>query len=81
MRSAGEVFGQRMKEIRQKRGLTQVELSQRSGFTQARVSELEHGSRMPNLVTILRIAAALDCKVAELMSIFDEEGLSSLLPK
>lgn len=81
MKSAGEVFGRRMKEIRQKRGLTQVELSQRSGFTQARVSELEHGSRMPNLVTILRIAAALDCKVAELMSIFDEEGLPSLLPK
>jgi transcriptional regulator with XRE-family HTH domain len=81
VKSAGEVFGQRMKEIRQKRGLTQVELSQRSGFTQARVSELEHGSRMPNLVTILRIAAALDCKVAELMSIFDEEGLSYLLPK
>ena len=80
MRSAGEVFGQRMKEIRQKRGLTQVELSQRSGFSQARVSELERGARMPNLVTILRIAAALDCKVAELMSIFDEEGLSSLLP-
>jgi len=81
VKSAGEVFGQRMKEIRQKRGLTQVELSHRSGFTQARVSELEHGSRMPNLVTILRIASALDCKVAELMSIFDEEGLSSLLPK
>jgi transcriptional regulator with XRE-family HTH domain len=80
VRSAGEVFGQRMKEIRQKRGLTQVELSQRSGFSQARVSELERGARMPNLVTILRIAAALDCKVAELMSIFDEEGLSSLLP-
>jgi len=70
-----------MKEIRQKRGLTQIELSQRSGFSQARVSELERGSRMPNLVTILRIASALDCKVAELMSVFDEEDLPSLLPK
>jgi transcriptional regulator with XRE-family HTH domain len=81
MRSAGEVFGQRMKEIRQKRGLTQVELSERSGFSQARISELERGSRMPNLVTILRIAAALECKVSVLMSIFDDEGLPSLLPK
>jgi len=81
MRSAGEVFGQRMKEIRQKRGLTQVELSERSGFSQARISELERGSRMPNLVTILRIAAALECKVSVLMSIFDDEGLASLLPK
>jgi transcriptional regulator with XRE-family HTH domain len=70
-----------MKEIRQKRGRTQVELSERSGFSQARISELEGGSRMPNLVTILRIAAALDCKVSELMSIFDKEDLSSLLPK
>jgi transcriptional regulator with XRE-family HTH domain len=70
-----------MREIRQKRGRTQVELSEGSGFSQARISELERGSRMPNLVTILRIAAALDCKVSELMSIFDKEDLSTLFPK
>ena len=79
--SAGIAFGQRMREVRQKRGLTQVDLCERSGLPQARISELERGSRMPNLVTILRLAVALECKVTDLMSVFDKADLPSLLPK
>lgn len=78
---AGEVFGKRMRDVRQERGLTQVQLSERSGLTQARISELEHGSRMPNLVTILRLAVALDCKVMDLVGVFDRTDLPSILPK
>lgn len=70
-----------MREVRQKRRLTQVELSERSGIPQARISELEHGTRMPNLVTILRLAVALDCKVVELVGVFDKTDLPSILPK
>lgn len=79
---AGRAFGERMREVRQKRRLTQVELSERSGLPQARISELERGARMPNLVTILRLAVALECKVTDLMSVFDKvPDLPSLLPK
>jgi DNA-binding Xre family transcriptional regulator len=36
---------------------------------------------LPNLVTLFRIAAALPCKVSDLVSVFDKEDLSKLLPK
>lgn len=78
---AGAVFGERMRDMRQKRRLTQVELSERSGIAQTRISELESGTRMPNLVTILRLAVALDCKVMDLVGAFDKTDLRSLLPK
>lgn len=77
----GALFGERMREVRQKRRLTQVELSERSGIAQTRISELESGTRMPNLVTILRLAVALDCKVMDLVGAFDKTDLRSMLPK
>jgi transcriptional regulator with XRE-family HTH domain len=79
--TAGEVFGNHLRELRQKRGLTQVDLAERCGFPQARISELERGGRTPNLVTILRLAVALDCKVSALVAVFDKANLSALLPK
>ena len=80
-RSAGQLFGARVREIRQKRGMTQVELGERLGFPQNRVSEIENGSRSPTLVTILRLAIALDCKPSTLLTSFDQEDLPTLLPK
>jgi transcriptional regulator with XRE-family HTH domain len=80
-RTAGEVFGDRIREVRYQRGLSEVELAGRWGFPQARISELERGGRTPNLVTILRLALALDCKVSALVSVFDKEDLAPLLPK
>jgi putative transcriptional regulator len=78
---AGEVFGNRLRELRQKRDWTQLELARQLGVPQARVSELESGERAPNLVTILRLAIALNCKVTELVSPFDKTDLPSLLSK
>lgn len=80
-RTAGEVFGARVREIRQKRGMTQVELGERLGFPQNRVSEIENGSRSPTLVTILRLAIALECKPSALLTSFDQEDIPKLLPK
>jgi transcriptional regulator with XRE-family HTH domain len=79
--TAGRVFGEHLRELRQKRGLTQVDLAERCGFPQARISELERGGRTPNLVTIIRLALALECKVSALVSVFDKEDLAKLVPK
>lgn len=80
-RTPGGMFGDRVREIRHEKGLTQVDLSDRLGLPQSRVSEIESGARAPNLVTILRLAVALDCKVTELMAVFDRNDLARLLPK
>src|SRR4051794_17255479 len=78
---AGEVFGNRMREIRTKRGLSQQAVAERAGIAQTHVSDIELGFKLPNLLTVVRLALALDCQVVELTSVFDKTGLLSLLPK
>jgi transcriptional regulator with XRE-family HTH domain len=60
--TAGQVFVEHLRELRQKRGLTRVDLAECCGCPQARISELERGGRTPNLVTIMRLALALDAR-------------------
>ncbi len=36
---------------------------------------------LPNLLTLLRLAAALNCKAAKLVSVFDETGVKGLVER
>jgi transcriptional regulator with XRE-family HTH domain len=78
---AGELLGERLRTVRQQSGVTQVVLAERAGLPQSHISEIERGVMLPNLLTLLRIAAALPCKVSELTSVFDDEDLARLLAK
>ena len=78
---AGELLGARIREVRLKRGLSQQSLAERVGIPQTHVSAMELGIQFPNLLTILRLAVALECKVVELVSVFDKADLPSILPK
>jgi transcriptional regulator with XRE-family HTH domain len=78
----GAVFGRRLRELRQKHGVTQEHLSAATGLTEGYISNMERGLKVPSLTTILRIAVALNCKVTELVAVFDKVAdLPSLLPK
>ena len=77
----GEVFGKRLRELRQKAGITQHDLALSSGLTDAYISNLENGFAVPSLTTILRLAVALDCRVSALVAIFDKVELQAILPK
>ena len=79
--NVGEVFGARLRELRRKRKLTQAQVAERSGLLQHHISELENGVRMPSLVTLLKLAAALGCKPTELVSQFNAVDLGDLLDK
>lgn len=78
---AGELFGERMREIRAKRGLTQQAVAERSEIPQTHVSDIELGFKLPNLLTVIRLAVALECQVADLTSALDRADLRSLLGK
>lgn len=78
---AGELFGDRMRELRTKRGLTQQAVAERSEIPQTHVSDIELGFKLPNLLTVIRLAVALDCQVSDLTSALDKTNLRSLLPK
>jgi transcriptional regulator with XRE-family HTH domain len=75
----GEVFGRRLRELREKYGFTQHALALASGLTDAYISNMENGFAVPSLTTVLRIAVALGCKVTALVAIFDKTDLPSIL--
>ena len=68
----GEIFGRRLRELRNKKGLTQEELGRAAGLTSVYISNLENGFAVPSLTTILQLAGALRCKVVSLVSVFDK---------
>ena len=68
-------FGERVKELRLKKGLSQRELGERmGGITQQTIAQYEKSENYPKLETIRRIAKALDVPFDNLVP-FDD-GLS-----
>jgi XRE family transcriptional regulator, regulator of sulfur utilization len=78
---AGELLGARVRQIRTRRGLTQVIVAERSGLPQSHVSEIERGVMIPNLVTLLRLAAALECKASTLVAALDGADVATILSR
>ncbi len=68
-----ELFGQRLRQLRKDRGITQVQMAEASGLIDTYISDMERGLKVPSLTTLLRLAAALGCKVADLVTVFDQE--------
>jgi len=75
------MLGARVREVRLKRGLSQQALADRVGIPQTHVSAMELGIQLPNFLTVLRLAVALECNVTELVRVFDKADLPSILPK
>ena len=70
----GVVFGQRLRELRIARDLSQYALADLCGSHKPFISELERGVKVPSLTMILRLAEALDCRVYELVEVFEKSG-------
>lgn len=62
---AREAFelAERLRQARERLGVTQAELAARIGSTQPAIARLEAGGVSPSLVTLRRIAAALGLEV------------------
>jgi transcriptional regulator with XRE-family HTH domain len=57
----------RLREVRERKLMTQEELAQRSGLTQTSISALERGVHAPRISTIRKLAAALEVDPDELI--------------
>lgn len=75
------MFGERLRELREKRELSLRSLADLAGMSYTYISDMERGLRVPSLTTIIRLAVALDCQVMDLVGMFDKKNLRSLLPK
>ncbi len=64
----GVMLKDRLKRLREAKGLTQVQLASTAGITYAYLSMLETGAkRNPSLATLQRLAKALGLSVGELL--------------
>ncbi|HET6570921.1 MAG TPA: helix-turn-helix transcriptional regulator [Solirubrobacterales bacterium] len=60
-------FGGRLREARERLGLTQEEVARRSGVHVTEISRMEAGKRDPKISTLRRLANALEVKPGQLL--------------
>jgi transcriptional regulator with XRE-family HTH domain len=60
-------YGAKIKELRDKAGMTQAELSEKSGISQEHISRIENGKYSPNVKTADKIAGALGVTLMDIL--------------
>lgn len=56
-----------VKKLRKAKGMTQKELGAKCDISESMVSNLESGKKSPSFETLLKLAEALDCSVADIL--------------
>ncbi|MCX7624461.1 MAG: substrate-binding domain-containing protein [Thermomicrobium sp.] len=69
----------RVRERRQRLGLTQQQLAERAGISRQALVAIEVGKLTPSVAVALRLARALDCAVEELFSLPEPARLAATL--
>ncbi|HEV3321846.1 MAG TPA: helix-turn-helix transcriptional regulator [Solirubrobacteraceae bacterium] len=64
---ASAAFGQRLREVRTEKGLSQEALGHRTGLHATAIGRLERGRREPRLMSILNLARGLKVPPGELL--------------
>ena len=61
-----EMIGSRIQELRNKKGITQDQLSEKAGISSKYLSSIERGKENPTLNTILKLARSLEARPDEI---------------
>jgi transcriptional regulator with XRE-family HTH domain len=67
-------MGQRIRELRDQKGLTQEGLARKADVTLGAVRKWERGTRTPSFDMAIRLAEALGCSLDELAGIKSPKG-------
>lgn len=68
-----DVFSERLKAVRERRGLNQAELAKKAGFQQTAISHFERAGRSPSFHNLRRLSDALNVSTDYLMGRSDRE--------
>jgi transcriptional regulator with XRE-family HTH domain len=60
-------FGQKLREIRHKKGLSQGDIARALGVHRSYISGLERGVRNPSLLTVQKVAKAIKINAKDLI--------------
>lgn len=69
------LFGRTVRRLRKQHGLSQEALALRAGMHLNHVSSIERGERNPGVLSVLKIAKALDVPVTALFDEFPPRSL------
>lgn len=59
-------MNEKLKDLRDYHGISQSELARRIGVGKTTISEIERRDRLPNVLTAIRIARAMETTVEEI---------------
>lgn len=63
-----QIFGNHLRNLRLQRSISQEKLAELADLHRTYVGDIERGRRNPTLLSLIKIAAALDVTVSELIS-------------
>ncbi|WP_417276068.1 helix-turn-helix domain-containing protein [Castellaniella sp.] len=63
-----QAFGMAVRALRTERGIAQETLANLAGIERSHLGKIERGEHMPTLAIIFKIAGALECSTAVLMT-------------
>lgn len=61
------MFHNKLKQLREEKGLTKAKLSRKSGVSQTYLGELEAGKKTPTIAILEKIAVALEISPTEFL--------------
>ena len=65
-------IGRRIKELRESKNISQVDLAYACDFEKSNMSRIEAGKTCPNIYTLYRISQHLEIELSELVQISEE---------
>ncbi|MGH9432388.1 MAG: helix-turn-helix domain-containing protein [Terriglobia bacterium] len=76
------LIGERIKQLREEKGLSQGDIEKASGLLRCYISRVEHGHTVPSVDTLERFATALDVPLFKLFYTGDDPpALHNLTPR
>jgi transcriptional regulator with XRE-family HTH domain len=63
-----KLFGERVRQLRKQRGLSQEDFASVSGIDRSYMGHIERGERNVTLLKVFQLADALDVRLIELLS-------------
>jgi len=73
--------GERIREIRKEKGLTQAQLSEKSGVAAISIHQYETGKRTPRLEQLIYIASALEIDPSEFAAFVSDDEQGKIIVK
>ena len=69
-----KLIGERIRQIREEKGMTQAELAEKSGLSLPRISVIELGPTQMKLASFIHIVEALQTSADSLLRLDTEQG-------